>query len=203
MLQKLKSLVSELSEEEQFALSNFFEHKTDVEESTIDAFYDVLELAYTGIKEGAFCEKDVLDLFSDELKTHVSRFLTSRLKLFKDFAILRTLEKEKKAKAEVLVDTIWKQFVIRYNPNFEIVDMDGVSEDEISGLMDALDFLSEYCVSRTLTYDAIVDEVKDQTDLSQEMCDYIARKIDRDYSELRLNYIVKRLRLLEKYMRKE
>lgn len=202
MLAKLKASINELTPNDQAALKKYSDNQDGtIEEAVIDRFNEILEMAYLGIKNGDFDEIEVSKLFSDELQERVRSILSSRLKLFRDFSALRDMEKEKRIRAEYLVDSIWEQFVVRYSPEFEIDDIDGVSSDAISSLMDALDFISEMCVIRGYSYKAIVSEVKEQTDVSAEMSDYIARKINKDFEKLQLNYIVRSIRLVERNAR--
>ena len=53
------------------------------------------------------------------------------------------------------------------------------------------------CVRFSLTYDAMVEGLKKDSDLPDEMCRYIAKKIDENMKELKLNFILERLIRME------
>ena len=204
MLAKLKNMVAKLSNEEREEICNYLKDKSyKLDAKLKDVLFKILDVAYDTIKENPGEENYVYEIFGDDVKVYLMQMLKSRVQLFNDFAVLRFLEKEKIITAQYLIDMIWKEFIVRYNPNFEIIDIDGVTAEAVSSCMDALEFLSDSCIRNMFSYDAIVSKVKDTTGLSSELCNYIAQKINGDFGELRANYIIKRLYTIEKLMQEK
>lgn len=162
-------------------------------EPILTALDKFLFVACTEIKSDAFKETELLDLFPQELHSFVQKLIDVHLKIFRDFAPLHAMYRENRPKAENIIDQIWQQYVIRFNPLRKIECSSGMTDKDLENLEGALDGFAEYCGVRMLHYDAIVRRIKQETNLPNDLCAYIARKIEKDYQEIRMNYIVSRL----------
>lgn len=145
------------------------------------------------IRSGAITEADLLNLFPQKFHSVIQELAEPYLRIFHALAPLRTVYEESPSKAENLIDQIWQQYVIRFNPRRKIERPNGVTDDDMSTLEGVLNSYAEYCVVRMLHYDAIIYRIKSEANLPDGLCAYIARKIDKDYQNLRLNYIVSQL----------
>ena len=56
-----------------------------------------------------------------------------------------------------------------------------------------LSALVDHCISRLLSFEGMVGVIIYQTGISTDIAEYIARRIERDSDELRMNYLIKTL----------
>lgn len=157
----------------------------------------LLSVACTEIKHGAIEETEFFKFFPQKLHPFVQELIERRLRVFHAFAPLCALYGENHAKAENIIDQIWQQYVIRFNPYRKIERPNNMTDADMSNLENALNAFAEYCGIRMLHYDAIIRRIKQEAALPDGLCAYIARKVDKDYQEIRMNYIVSRLEDLE------
>ena len=160
------------------------------------AFRKFFSEACAEIKHGNVTEAEFLKLFPQRSHSAVQELTEPYLRVFHAFAPLRTVYEESPSKAENLIDQIWQQYVIRFNPRRKIERPSGMTDDDMSNLESVLNAFAEYCVVRMLHHDAIIYRIKSETSLPDGLCAYIARKIDKDHLDLRLNYIVSQLERL-------
>ena len=144
------------------------------------------------------CELDeVIKLFKEELQDEIHNLLKNRLRPYFACALIRKFEKDNRSQLESLIDEIWQQNTIRRNPAYIVDPLKSVKldipEKEVNEFILTLNAIVDHCISRLLNYDGMVSVIKLQTGISEELTDYIARKIDRAYDELRINFLIKRL----------
>ena len=157
----------------------------------------LLSVACTEIKHRAIEETEFFKFFPQKLHPFVQKLIEPRLRVFHAFAPLCALYGENHAKAENIIDQIWQQYVIRFNPYRKIERPNNMTDADMSNLENALNAFAEYCGVRMLHYDAIIRRIKQEAALPNGLCAYIARKVDKDYQEIRMNYIISRLEDLE------
>lgn len=144
------------------------------------------------------CEfDDVIMSFDTELRDKVHEIIKNRLRPYIACEFIRRFEKENRNQLETLIDEIWQQNTIRRNPGYVVdpiksVKLD-ISEKEINEFILTLNAIVDHCISRLLNYEGMVSVIQIQTGISEELSEYIARKIDRANDELRINYLIKRL----------
>lgn len=163
---------------------------------TGEALAKFLSDACAEIRSGAVTEAEVVKLFPEKYHAAIQELSEPYLRVFHALAPLQAVYQESPAKAENLIDQIWQQYVIRFNPRRKIERPTGMSDDDMANLEGVLNSYAEYCVVRTLHYDAIIYRIQSEANLSDGLSAYIARKIDKDYQNLRFNYIVSQLERL-------
>ena len=204
MLDDIRSRIDEIKSKipdwEEKVLSYLKREKMDeLESGYMDSYWSVMDEMYESIKNEGLKEEDVLDLFSDELKSHTKQLLGNRLKSFYAFAPIRNLNKEKKFQAEQLLDSIWEQYVLRFNPLSRMDNSLGFSDKQVEEIMMSIDGIAMSCISKLYNYEGIINEIQERTGLNDEWASFLARKVEKDYTELRFNYIVTGItRLLNK-----
>lgn len=166
-------------------------------EPTLASLSRFLAEAAAEVRCRAIEETEILKLFPQNLYPLVQDLLNSRLKIFHAFVPLCALYEENRSKAENLIDQIWQQYVVRFNPNRKIERPNNMTDEDMSDLECALDAFADFCIVRMFHYDAIVQRIKQTAGLPDDLCAYIARKIERDYQDLRMNYIISRLEQME------
>ena len=162
----------------------------EVVPESVKSYIAILDDIYKGIIRGSIKETEVKDLFSDELWTETKKLLDNRLRSYHAFEPIRNSTADQKFQVEQLIDSIWALYVIRFDPENDVKNVLNMTAEQAEELMMAIDAISMYCVSKLYNYNGIVNEVRERTGLSDEWATYLARKIDRDFNELRLNFIV-------------
>ncbi len=164
-------------------------------EDLLQTFFELLSLIYKGLKEGKIERETTLSAFNNvELREQVQRMVDNRLKSFTAFTPLRIIETENILQIERFIDNIWVQYVLRFNPKIKTENDFNLNAEQVNELMSVIDGLAMHSVSRLLTYDGIEELISERTGMGEEFCSYLARKIDKDFNELRLNYIISKLR---------
>lgn len=199
MQREITSKIDLLNKQDPNWQSKVTDYLKDQESNHLDAellrtFFELLTLVYKGLKEEIIDKETILSSFNDELRDQVRRLVDNRLKSFYAFTPLRSVETEKYLQIEQFVDNIWAQYVLRFNPKIKTDNLFNINEKQVNELMAVIDGLAMHSVSRLLTYDGIVELISERTGMKEEFCSYLARKIDKDFNELRLNYIISKLR---------
>lgn len=202
MIAKIKNNISNLSvkypEWEQI-VGRFFADQdiSSEDENVVDEFGAIIIAICDAVKKDACSIEEATALFSDGLQTSIRRELRSRLRPYFDCTVIRKNEKTSRTQLEYFIDELWQQSIIRRNPAYQIdaekCEKLAVSNEEIEKFTITLSAIVDHCVSRLLNYDGMVNVICDQTGISQEFSEYIARKIEKDNEALRINFIIKRL----------
>lgn len=163
----------------------------------IEAWAAFLAEACQAIKNREMGEDELFKLFPQRFHPFIQELIASELRVFHAFSPLCVVYSESRFKAENIIDQIWQQYVLRFNPYRKIERPGSMSDEDMANLEKALDAFADYCCIRMFHYDAIVRRIKQEINLPEGLCDYLARKIDKDYHEICLNYIISRLKHLE------
>lgn len=170
------------------------------EQKCIDEYFSLLNTLCAEIREkdeGSSVVEEAAALFGDEIRIETKEQIEIQLRPFFGCAPLRKKEEKYRKQIEQLIDEIWPEYIIRRNPEHEI-DLKQYEDLELShGEMDefivTLCAVVDHCVSRILNYEGMVPVIQKTTGFSLELSSGIARKIDKENNELRINYIIKRL----------
>lgn len=164
-------------------------------------------------------EYELIDSFIDEYKENVIKnetavlkkveqtinndLLFNELKQWTDRALgayyatqaLRMLEIKDYETAVKLIDCIYEEAVVRFNPDIDqkYQEFDLNSEEEWVDIVSVLLSLSDFVVKRNLFTDGILETVHRSTRLSKKMCRYITSKINKNYDEIRMKLIMEKL----------
>lgn len=165
-------------------------------------FDDIISDLCDSIRTSECTLEDAISLFDPDVQSSVQVQILSRLRPFFAFAAIRKFESNSKAQIENLIETIWQQRIIRRNPNFDInAERDfnlEINNSDLNEFSLSLNAIVDHCISRLLNYDGMLHTLKVNTQISDDLCAYIARKIDKDYEELQRNYLIKRLMVLSR-----
>ena len=174
----------------------------DIEdEKLLNAFWSFISSLCDLIRSNECSIDEAVKNVNAELQSEMQDLLKNRLRPYFACTFIRKFETDNKSQLEFLIDEIWQQNVIRRNPGY-IVDprknakLD-VSDSDIREFILTLNALVDHCISRLLNYDGTVSVIKLQTGISEDLSEYIARKIDRDNDALRINYLIKRITSIE------
>lgn len=168
------------------------EQQDGFDQDIVNDFLGIIFDLCEAIKAGKIEEKAAIAAFDENLRAGVKRVIDLRLRAFHAFAPIRAAEREHMSQIKYMIDVMWEQYVIRYNPQLVIEPVGDMTNDEIEEIELTLGALSDYCVWKTFTYEGILQEIRDRLCISEELGIYIAKRIDRDYRTLQINFLVSR-----------
>lgn len=131
------------------------------------------------------------DLLYTDMKEYVDKLMEAYTLIYP----LRVLEVRDKEKVLALIDYIFNEGIIRYNPNIEEKYKEYGLEvkEELENILGVLDSISTFVVANNLCKNAIGETIQYNLRLSHELSKYIAEIIDKNFEKLRTIIIVKKL----------
>lgn len=149
------------------------------------------------IRSGSCTIDDVVAELKPASQGKVTRLLKKRLRPYFACAFIRNTEDEMHVQIQSLIDELWRQHVIRCNPVYSVKIEDyarlGITKEMAEEFSLTLSALVDHCISRLLSFEGMVGVIIYQTGISTDIAEYIARRIERDSDELRMNYLIKTL----------
>lgn len=171
----------------------------DPNEDMLDAFTDLLASLIEVVKTDDIAVEDAVCLLDDyACKSYAAKYITFKLRSYNNYKPLRELAEADIYKAKCCVDLIWSSYVLRFNPHLVFDDSVPLKEVDFKNLAAQLDRFTDFCVDRSYSFPAIIEELKDDANFGDVLCEYIAGKIDADFEKLKLNYIMRRLSVCER-----
>lgn len=147
----------------------------------------------TAIREGKLNRAEVLDLFDPRMRDEVEQLISGALRPYYAFEKIKSLEKDYLPQIKYMIDTMWEQYVIRFNPELSIEPVGDLTEAEIQEIACTLEAVAFSCVRKTFSYEGILGMLKHQISVCDELMEHIAKRIDRDYRELQFNFLISKL----------
>ena len=166
----------------------------DIKKESLEKFTELLKVIINEANSNDISIDEVLSLFEDyKCKEFAGIYIKRKMQTFNAFKVLKNLEKKDSYKAKFCIDLIWNSYVLRYDPYLNVEAQSPISENEYAALASRLDAFVDMCIARQLCASAIGKELEEETGLSNEICRYIAEKIDDDLEKLKLNFIIEKL----------
>jgi len=193
ILQTIKKKDSEWEEKIKRYLSD---DDNNTEDELTEQFWKMMDSLCNAIRDGDGEKEEALDLFGQGIKKEIDNLLSNALRPYYGFKFIRKNEIDNADQLMNLIDLLWPQYIVKRNPAFKLDKSRysfHVSEEEIEEFVITLAAIVDHCISTLLNYEGMIYIIRRQTGLSEEMSSYIARKIERNYEELRINFIIKRL----------
>lgn len=166
----------------------------EVQKQSLDKFTELLRTIVKQANDNSVPVNEIISLFENyKCYKFASIYIKRKMQTFEGFKVLRDLEKKDSYKTKFCIDLIWSSYIVRYNPYLNIETHSPISENEYISVADRLDAFVDMCVVRQLCASAICKELEDETGLSNDVCQYMAKKIDDDFEKLKLNFIIENL----------
>ena len=199
-VQKLIDKLNKQSPEWETIVYDYYEEKKGLqgkEETVLQGFLQLIDAIVKEVREKHIGQEEALEPFKDMKCAKVIQvFLIAELRLFWACFPIVGLEKENYYEVEELIDVVWDQYVLRFSGEELKNRKYRLTEDEFEEFCMALDSFVDDCVQMQLSAKAIYSKLEDEVKLSASVCRYLTEKIERDWTELKLNYIIKQLRIL-------
>ena len=120
------------------------------------------------------------------------------LQFYSGFSLLRELETKDEITLKGLLAIIYQKYIVRYEPGYvQRMEVGKYSEEELMGIVSRITYLTDYYIVRSYTVKGMVDDLRDETGLSRENCEYWADLIEQNYQMLKMNYILEQMGRIE------
>lgn len=191
--------LSQLNSNWDDVLTSFLDDKNDTnankeQREVIKKFTELLDSIIEEANRSRISVDKVESLFDGKkCEKYAKSYIKRKMQTYDSFKALRDLDNKDRIKAKFCVDLIWDSNIIRYDPNIDFETQNLIEEKEYNSVVNSLDLFTDTCVVHSLCVSAICKELEKESGLSNEMCKYIAEKIDNDFEKLKLNYIIEKL----------
>lgn len=168
-------------------------------EEAKEEFKKLLEELKKAIKEEIDIE-EIRALLKEKISNeHFVEILLNRvIEITEDyfaFSALRNIEKKDSELLENFIKELFQNYFIRFDFNFsEKYRVFGFeNEQELNDILDLLEYLLDLYISNRLSSDCIYEDLKDETGISDKMCGLFLSYFEKNYHELSMNYMIRRL----------
>ena len=179
----LKDDFEEFSEEIKVAIEEFF-----------DAYKE--DIISNNTHELNLIEKKIDNSL---LYNNIHNYVRGQLRTYYLVAPLRSLAVQDANKASKAINDMFEQSVLRFNPQIiEKYEDYGFSNED--AMADVLNVFVSFCLfvaEENFYYTAIEDMVYKNFRLPKKICKLIAEIIDNNFQQIKINYIIERLKKIE------
>lgn len=184
-------------------ITNYFDSDDNeasaYDQAIMDEFSDILKDTIDVAKEHELDIQELGEVFKNfTCWPFLEKYIKIKLGTFYEYSPLRKIANEDIYKAKYCVDLMWSSYILRFNPHMVFDDQIPMNEEDFKGVASQLDRFTDRCISRQLHRSSVIIELKEDSNLPQTLCEYIADKIEMDYNQIKLNYIIYRLSICEK-----
>ncbi len=112
---------------------------------------------------------------------------------FRAMSCVRELEKKDIQMAKGLFQKIMLDYVVRWDWKLQesFNEYHLKTEEDMKKVMQSLDTLSDYYIKNTWVISRTVEDFREETELSEELCQFYGDLLEEHYRELKLNLIMK------------
>lgn len=147
------------------------------------------------IKEGDQEKQEEIRKLLDDSVISDSFFMSIEKTLthFRAMSCIRELEKRDIQLAKELFQKIMSDYVVRWDWKLQesFSEYHLKTAEDMKKVMQSLDALSDYYVKNTWVISRTVEDFREETELSEELCQFYGKLLDENYRELKLNLIMK------------
>ena len=118
--------------------------------------------------------------------------IENSLKIYFSLENLRQNQTEKPEKVKQLIDYLFENVILYYDPQFinDYQEFHYEKKSQFWSAAKALDGLTDYYIKHHYTEKAIIKDLEMETGLNTDLCTYIENIIKKNYQTLHLNYII-------------
>ena len=200
-MEKIKEILGELSK-------NGFHWKEDIlERKTLTGIKDeevrqkineiVAELRLR-LKERD--RKAVLEEFEKEISDGdlAEIFVGYAYRSLRWFFVMKPVRMLELPAIAMLFENLFRTYILRYEKRYcSICVQFGLTEEELSGIAETLDFFVFFYIKNHFGRRMIVDDFSDETGLEDTACEIFAELIEENYNTLQLNFIIDRMKEMD------
>lgn len=120
------------------------------------------------------------------------------LQFYIGFSFLRELEAKDELMLKGLLSVIYQKYIVRYEPGYvKSIEIGKGNGEELMEVVSRITYLTDYYIARSYTVKGIMEDLQDETGLSEDNCAYWANLIDQNYQLLKMDYILEQLKRIE------
>lgn len=172
----------------------YFEEKKELaegEKKILEEFRTLVDRTIQYALDHKLTIEETLKPFEQrKCKQVVQVFVSGELDLFWACQPLAEIEKKDKYIAENILDLILEQYILRFNKELQPYQL---SKKEFRKLCVELQYFTDECIRRQLHPIAMEEDFKRRSGLSPEVCRQFIGKVDANWTDLKLNYIIDEL----------
>lgn len=130
---------------------------------------------------------------------YIEKIINTSLKRYYDVAKLREIENKNFYLAKAFINDMFDQCIIRFNPNFinRYEEYDFESSIQIENTISSFYFLFEFYASRGFEKNYIIDDLREELELSKELTNYCVELFEKNYMLIRQNIIMYKIQELD------
>ncbi len=148
-------------------------------------------------------EFDISDYLKDAFTTQeindIQLLIDNNLKNYYWFQPIRDLEQKNRFLVKDLFEKIFDFYLVRFDPHFKqcYLDYDFHNESELSGVLKAIEFLTQYYISYGFVGSYIKEDFIQETGVTTKLAELYVDLFEQHYKQLREEYIISKLRSIE------
>lgn len=175
--------------------------KDDLENEEKNKVYELFEI----LKKFKKCNDIEISIIlkqyitKKDLIEYIEKIITTSLKRYYDVAKLREIENKNFYLAKAFINDMFNHYIIRFNPNFinQYEEYTFESTTQIENTINSFDFLFEFYASRGFEKSYIIDDLKEELELSTELTNYCVELFEKNYMLIRQNIIMYKIQELD------
>ena len=180
---------------------NFYEKDEKVaneNEKILKLFSQFMDAFVQEAREKGLTQEQIFAAYKDlKCSEVINVFAFAQLRLFWACIPVNELEEKDYYAVEQVLDIIWNQYILRFSGNELYKRQYPIALQEFKELCKALDRFVDDCIQKQLSAKAIYARLQKEANLASNVCQYLVDKFEQDWTELKLNYIIKQLRAIQ------
>lgn len=200
-MDNLKTLIENLGEDWKTKLDAYLKNEdVELDRKCKDCIEDFLQSCMEEIKDNQVSRLQKVEkkIDNDLLYKNLKKYIDDALCIFYAFAPLRALGAVNSQEACEMMGQVFDCAVLRFHPNimqeYEKYHFDNANS--FADFLNAQDGLCSYMIEKNMHYDVMKSFVYMQTRLPKELCEKLVDMVDKNFNELRMNYIIEKLNVL-------
>lgn len=170
------------------------EDEVGIEEELEEEILDFLNICKEEIMDNkTSLQKQVEEVVNNDLLyKNIQEYIQIQLRAYYAASALRTIAAKEPEKIKDIVKDIFNLAILRYNPQIirEYEKFGYTSQDSFIEFLNVLDSMIMYMVRKNLHIDAIGKFIYMNTRLPHNVCEQMAKIIDKNFESLKMSYIV-------------
>lgn len=144
---------------------------------------------------GKFEQMIANDKFFELFNTYTENTLI----FYRNLEGLRRENLETQERIKIFLDDVFQNHILRFDPEIaqRYEEYHLSSEEEAENAIQSIGSLTEYYVRRLYATYYIIDDFKDETGFSDDLCKYYAGLLDKHFQEIKLNILMQDMESLQ------
>lgn len=198
-IRSLNILIEAIGEEWKQTLDSYLkDREKDFSEETELIISDFLDVCREAIISNNTQDLKLIEkkINNDLLYHNLYNYIKESLNAYYLAAPLRALAVKDAGKTEKVVCDIFNQVILRFNPEILNVpeNLGFADQEALISFLNMFDSFCSFIAERNFCYTAIENVVYNTFRFSKKMCTQISKIIDDNFQQIRMNYIIDRLK---------